>query len=399
MPKKYGEKINICLFLMLENSVFNKVKKIRFNKNPKDIENKKEEIKTLDLDTEISDRIDHIIKKHREKPIEKNFLNKTIEHRKPINKNPISPYFKTDNTNINKIALNKDFFDQPLPFKQEVNTSDIEFSDKNNINFYFHKKKKDKKDLKEKIPKIKINMGSKKSTKTKKKNKVTKAKTELEKAKEEIERKKQEIKNIEKKAKEKEIELKKKKIQKEKQMKKLEKEKIMQEKLKNKKEKQLAIEKEKKRKQKEKEEKLRKKKEEKLAKEKAKQKKLEEKKRKQIEQKKQKEQKKKEEKKQPKKSKPKAKKKIKPKKDKKTKISFNLFKTDKKETNIPKQEKTEPPQPTVQETVPNMDEELSQAFDIIDELLGELPDEKIDQFANSDDFEIYEKVIKKYKKK
>jgi len=45
------------------------------------------------------------------------------------------------------------------------------------------------------------------------------------------------------------------------------------------------------------------------------------------------------------------------------------------------------------------DEEVRQAFTIIDDLLENLPDEKIDEFVRSDDFAVYERVVSKYKKK
>ena len=36
-------------------------------------------------------------------------------------------------------------------------------------------------------------------------------------------------------------------------------------------------------------------------------------------------------------------------------------------------------------------------LEITDNLLGKLPDEVIDEFVKSKDYELYEKVIKKYK--
>ena len=46
-----------------------------------------------------------------------------------------------------------------------------------------------------------------------------------------------------------------------------------------------------------------------------------------------------------------------------------------------------------------LDEEIKQFLKIADDLLGKLPDDVIDEFAQSKDFEIYERVINKYKDK
>ena len=79
------------------------------------------------------------------------------------------------------------------------------------------------------------------------------------------------------------------------------------------------------------------------------------------------------------------------KKEKKTETSekkiLPFFKiTEKKETKT-----------TEQTTQTSWDEEVSQAITIIDNLLEQLPEETIDKFVQSEDFEIYEKVVKKYK--
>ena len=46
-----------------------------------------------------------------------------------------------------------------------------------------------------------------------------------------------------------------------------------------------------------------------------------------------------------------------------------------------------------------MDKDIRRVLSIVDDLLGQLPDEVIDEFAKSKDFEIYERVISKYKAK
>jgi hypothetical protein len=46
---------------------------------------------------------------------------------------------------------------------------------------------------------------------------------------------------------------------------------------------------------------------------------------------------------------------------------------------------------------PLLDEDIKNVLEITDNLLGKLPDEVIDEFVKSKDYELYEKVIKKYK--
>jgi sucrose-6-phosphate hydrolase SacC (GH32 family) len=46
----------------------------------------------------------------------------------------------------------------------------------------------------------------------------------------------------------------------------------------------------------------------------------------------------------------------------------------------------------------SMDEDVIKFLKIADDLLEKLPDNVIDDFAKSKDFEVYERVIKKYKK-
>ena len=281
-----------------------------------------------------------------------------------------------------------------------------------------------------------------------KKNGVTVAKTDLDKTKAALERKKHELEEIERLAKQKEEEFKKKQGEKKKQLKlKKQKEKEMekQRKIKEKLEKKHQIELEKEQRKKEKQLLLEKKKQEKLQvieekrlqreqelqkkheekikamKEKEKIKKLDLKKKqaeqeekekllKQEEKQKEIEAKKKLEEKQEQLKQIEKQKEIKekPKKPEKPekKPSSGLFGKKKKEktketekieteTKIEKEPETikeEPRQPT-------LDEEVSEALRIIDDLLEKLPEDTIDEFVQSDDFAVYEKVVSKYKRK
>lgn len=42
------------------------------------------------------------------------------------------------------------------------------------------------------------------------------------------------------------------------------------------------------------------------------------------------------------------------------------------------------------------DEELRRVFALIDDLLGKLPDNVIEEFSKSKDFELYDRILKKY---
>ena len=246
MPKIERKK-DVILFLALEGSIFKKIKKVKFNSNPKQKREKrtieKSEPRFIALNEDISKKIDLAIK-NQDTTQENDFLNSSVEIRTPCRKKPIVPEFKTDLTINKEENFEKELFEVTFPLKN--NTTEENFFSPKPGNFFFHKKKNSE-GLTDKIPRIKISNKENKQEKkkTKKKNKVTKAKNELDKAKQEIERKKQEIKEIERKTKEKEIELKKKKIEKEKRMKRLQREKKKQEKLKIKRERKLAKEKQK----------------------------------------------------------------------------------------------------------------------------------------------------------
>jgi hypothetical protein len=51
----------------------------------------------------------------------------------------------------------------------------------------------------------------------------------------------------------------------------------------------------------------------------------------------------------------------------------------------------------ISKETPVLDNEIRRLLNITDELLGKLPDEVIDEFAKSEDFKLYEKVMSKYK--
>ena len=306
------------------------------------------------------------------------------------------------------------------------------------------------------LGKIKINkerLKNTQKTKTSKKNGYSKAKNNYQEVKTELEKKKHELEEIERLAKQKEEELKKKEQEKklkEKQkiieQKRREKEEIIERKRREKEEKlkakqelklakqqeqerkkeekikeleQIKLEKEKQRELKE-QEKLKElkakqkekelKEQEKIKELKAKEKELKEQKRlkelksKEIEKEKQrelKEQKRlkalKEKQIEEKKKKQQKAKKI-TKEKKPIKINFLKKKETKKEKKVIKPEiKTTKKQPETNLQPP--EDDLIKAFEIIDDLLGKLPEDTIDEFARSDDFEIYEKVLSKYKKK
>jgi hypothetical protein len=84
--------------------------------------------------------------------------------------------------------------------------------------------------------------------------------------------------------------------------------------------------------------------------------------------------------------------------DKQTKIETEKQK-------LPNQIQSEPAQPVNEESISSeqvttnsgtVDKDLIQLLKITDDLLGKLPDEVIEEFSQSEDFTLYEKVMKKY---
>jgi len=292
---------------------------------------------------------------------QKRSLDDVIEIREPWIKTPELTRFNTEITNekfesnrlqstLDNISIDAidSYIDIEKPENIDSNISDDKFVTTLNA-----------------IGKIRVRKNKEKISKTiQKKNGYTKTKKELELAKIELERKKKEIEEIERQAKLKEQELKKKKENRKKR-----------EKLKKIEEKQKA-----------KQAKLRKK--EKIKKEKEKQKQLKAlEKQKQIEERlKQKELEKKKKIEEKQKLIEKLQKEKELEKQKKKKLKEKPVITAKK------QEETED-----KKIDSKWDKEVRQAFTIIDNLLEDLPEEKINEFVQSDDFAIYEKVVKRYK--
>jgi len=317
---------------------------------------------------------------------QKRSLDDVIEIREPWIKTPELTRFNTEITNekfesnrlqstLDNISIDAidSYIDIEKPENIDSNISDDKFVTTLNA-----------------IGKIRVRKNKEKISKTiQKKNGYTKTKKELELAKIELERKKKEIEEIERQAKLKEQELKKKKEnrkkreklkkieekQKAKQAKLRKKEKIKKEKEKQKQLKALE-------KQKQIEERLKQKELEKKKKEELKKKKIEERenqlKQKELEKKKKIEEKQK--------LIEKLQKEKELEKQKKKKLKEKPVITAKK------QEETED-----KKIDSKWDKEVRQAFTIIDNLLEDLPEEKINEFVQSDDFAIYEKVVKRYK--
>ena len=241
-----------------------------------------------------------------------------------------------------------------------------------------------------------------------KNNNVTKTKNELEQTKVEIEAKKKELEEAIQKEKEKELELKRKEEEKREQekIKELELKKKMKEEKQNEKERELQLkikEEEKRKQEKLREHELKKKMKEGLKKEKLKEKKVEKK----VQTKEVKKQEKPKDKKvikpdkKEKQEKPKDKKVKKPDKQEKPKDKkIKIFK--KKEEQEPepldtfiKDERPKEKEPEISE----WDEDVEQLLPIIDKLFDKLPEDVVDEFARSEDFHLYEKVLLKYKNK
>ena len=445
MPKLDGmkkqENLNV---LLAEMGFFTniKAKKIKFNprprSNPEHVEwvklpepitqekTKKVTPEFIDLHLDITAKIDEIIKNHEQENSQTKLNNfdkpEFIEVRKPWTRSPTAPQFRTDmslDDFTNNLQTVDDLFEVKIPetnleattqmsteeIKTEI-TKELKFDEFENMTVI---KKIDSFDeMLSGLGRIKVrkNPNQTKSTPQKtqhKKNGVTVAKTDLDKTKAELERKKHELEEMERIAKEKEEEFKKKQEEKKKQeklrqqkQKEIEKQRKLKEKLEKKH--QIELEKEKKRKQKEllKEQKIQEKL--KLAEEKKRQKELEIKKKQQekeelLKQKQLEKQKKiKEEPKKPKNPIKKPTPGIFAKKKKEKPKQTEEIKTETKPEEVPEAIKEETNQPS-------LDEEVGEALRIIDDLLEKLPEDTIDEFVQSDDFAVYEKVVSKYKRK
>jgi len=353
-------------FLIIELGFLKKLKETEIRFNPKPFSKKQEakKEKLPDFDIEVIKKINDTINQNNnnEKITEikttstEQNIEPIVEIRQPWNKTPEPPQF-TPMINIENTL-------ETTIEKQNNDIQTMEF----NTNINFEEKKEDQENINSivftggKIKKTVSTLGHikirKKENNTKNNNGLTKTKKELEKTVAELEKKKKELEEMEQLAKQKEEELKKK-----------EEERKKQEKLKKLEEKRKLRE----AKQKEKERRKLEREKQKELKKLERQKRLEEKQKLLAELEKKKQLKKQ-------------------KKETLEKKILPFFKTIEKKETKTTETKEQPTTPTS-----NWDEEVSQAITIIDNLLEQLPEETIDRFVQSEDFEIYEKVVKKYK--
>ena len=384
--KRDGKKKQVIadpeIILATEMGILTALKKIRFNPKPftkKENTINPNQTKLVDFHMEISKKIDEVIAKNEQE----NKTEEIVEPRTTWTKTPQTPLFKTE-LETEMPAIDNELFELEMPIssiiEKELAPEPIIQSQpvfvgpvqtQNTTIFAVGDHSEDK--LITTLGRIKVNkekINSNKKAKAKKKTNKTKAKTtntsakkapSKNKAKKEIVTKKVKTENNKEKIKA----AKQKKREKEKKLKAKEEIKIAKQKAKEKK----------------KQDKLKQMEQRKLEKEK--QKKLKEKaKLKAIKAKEREKQKKRE---------------LKEKTETK-KTSIISFSTKKpKGKNIKKAIKTSEKKVKTKAELP--EEDLIKAFEIIDDLLGKLPDETIEEFAQSDDFEIYEKVVGKYKKK
>ena len=76
-------------------------------------------------------------------------------------------------------------------------------------------------------------------------------------------------------------------------------------------------------------------------------------------------------------------------------LHSSMFFTKKEKTPSPTPEKTTIDK-KIEET-PTLDDDIIEVLRITDDLLAKLPDDVIENFAKSKNFELYEKVLNKYK--
>jgi hypothetical protein len=367
-------------------------KQIRFNPKPfsKSKNLKENNDNYVDFHLDIAKKVDEVISKNeKENHLQEDQLEtdiKLVEVRKNWMKGPLTPEFKTDPQGkpiFNELNINDDLFEIETPpqFRDDINDNRVDWyqdtlvpivekPEEEHENVLVDEEKEGSQKWLMGLGRIKVRTKNtpkketkqEKTTKTVKHNGVTVVKKDLESAKKELEQKKKEIQEIERLAKQKEEELKKKKEERKKQEK-------------------LKIKELKKQKKLEK---------------------LKEKERKKEEKRLLEEQKKKE--KQPETQ-------VKPSETAKdyddlietvakkeviedTKEKTPDTKTEEKEIEKPPEVKTK-----VTETPEVLDEDVRKALIIIDNLLEKLPEETIEEFVNSEDFAIYEKVVSKYKNK
>ncbi|MHA1574705.1 MAG: hypothetical protein ACTSXL_00955 [Alphaproteobacteria bacterium] len=427
--RKKQVKTDLEIVLATELGLLSTLKRIKFNKNPSNPTQNTinpNQTRLVDFHMEIAKKIDDVIQKHEE---ENTVEQKIVEPRTTWTKTPQTPIFKTeipidtettnfDNELFELEVPTDNFIERKLQVEPNIENQPVfvgPIQPKNTSIFAIGDHSEDK--LITTLGRIKINREKIKNTnktQTKKNNGYSKAKNNYQQVQTELEKKKHELEEIERLAKLKEIELKKKEQERKEKEKKKAIEQKKQDKLKQIEQKKL-----------EKEEKLKAKQELKISKEKErkkiKQDKLKQIEQKQLEKQKQEELKEKERLKELKtkeleKQKQKElkeqeklkrlKEKEKREQDKKTtkgKKPITIKLPKKKE--IKKEEKTiikpdvKTTQKELEKNIQPPEDDLIKAFEIIDDLLGKLPEETIDEFVKSDDFEVYEKVVSRYKKK
>jgi len=446
---------DVDIFLTTNISVpgWSSNKKIKFNPHPSPRKKKRDisQENPVDFHVEMVKKIDALLEKYEKERGEKDqesatlqdvvrSLEELVEIREPFERKPEMPRKKTDfqsNETLNTIDIENELFDIERPDRTHSdfrfvtgleeskdivrikNPESEHMKDGDFHNWMLSDQDKTVSNIATSFANIKV----RKRRKTEKINGYTKTKIELEKTKEKIEKKKQELEEVEQKERKKEKELKKKKIEKIKKEKEEEKRKKLEMKKAQKEAKtgeQELKKKELERKKKE-EERLRAleaKKAERNAE--IKERELEKKKREKLEKKQEEERLKalklkKQEKEAIKKSRLKekerkleAKKAIREEKLKRKlleekKLKKKKVEKEKKEPTTILKKKTEKETTEKQHTIfgkkeeTNLDKEIQEVLAITDKLLENLPDKVIDKFVQSKDFELYEKVLNKYK--
>ncbi len=389
------------IFLVMELGVFSslKGKKIRFN--PKPDSSKTADVgdeNQVEYHLEIVKEIDQLIEKPGEeshmkvpKSLSKKqqtlSLNEVMEIREPQTRKPEIPNFQTDielKNVFGELGQDKKLFEIEIPTETPFNDKNKQENSDDFVKWILDELDKKSQKSSMGLGQIRVREKNKttnhKASETKKINNFTKTKIELEETKREIEEKKKALEEAIEKEKAKELELKKKGEEKksEEKLQKLE----LKKRLKEKKLREKEAEKAERQKEKElknlEQEKIKEEQIKKIEKEKAeKQKELEKKKREKEE-------------------------KLKYKKSEKKGISF--FKKekvkDKKEEEEDKLYDTDEIQlDEIMDEKILLDDDVEKLLPIIDELLENLPNEVIDEFAQSENFTLYEKVMSKYKKK
>jgi trichohyalin len=380
---------NLDIYLAHELGFFSLFKGKKIRLNPKPFSNETINLNDenlIDLHLQIVKKIDELIGKHEKElqnkepePLSKRqktlSLLKVVEIREPSIKRPEMPNFKTDIETKNvfgELSHDEGFFEIEIPHETSFNDEKKQ-ADNSNFNSWMlgdH----DKKSQKSLMGLLRVKVRSKnrpinqsqKVKETKKTNNYAIAKNELEQTKKEIEQKKKALEEA--KIKEKELIQKIEEKKKEEKFKKFELKKKMKEKIVREKEAEKA------RKQKDKELKR-------LEQEKLKQEQIKIKEKEKIEKQKELERKKKKE--------------FKHKKSEKKEVSF--FKKEKEEEE--KLTDVNELQKELEERETFLDDDVEKLIPIIDQLLEKLPDDVIEEFAQSKDFILYEKVVSKYKNK